>query len=84
MHTRQSLGQSNLYFCMVKIFKHIFVQKNIKMVKSIENLHCQKVVGTWGVKNISSCQIQLFMWILLPKRAFVVADGMKKPYLTCN
>jgi len=42
IHTRQS----SLYFCMVKIkkFKHIYVQKIIKVVQFIENLHCQKVV----------------------------------------
>jgi len=49
MHTRQS----SLYFCMVKIknFKHIYVQKNIKVVKFIENLHGQEVIRTWGVKE---------------------------------
>jgi len=48
MHTRED----SVYFCIVKIqnFKHIHVQKNIKVVKVIENLHGQEVVKTQGVK----------------------------------
>jgi len=48
IHTRQS----SLYFFMAKIknFKHIYVQKNIKVVQFIENLHCWKVIRPWGVK----------------------------------
>jgi len=43
MHTRQN----KLYFCTIKIknLKHIYVQKNIKVVKFIENLDGQEVVG---------------------------------------
>jgi len=49
MHTRQS----SLYFYTVKIknFKHIYVQKNIKVVEFIENLHGQEVVGPWMVND---------------------------------
>jgi len=49
IHTRQS----SLYFCMVKIkiFKHIHVQKKIKVGWFIQNLHCQNIVRPWGVKQ---------------------------------
>ncbi len=48
MHTTYN----NLYFCTVKIQKinHIYVQKNIKVVEFVENLHCQNRVSPLGVK----------------------------------
>jgi len=57
MHTRQI----SLYFCMVKIksFKHIYVQKNIKVVEFIENLHGQEVIGPWVVNKVEAGQENL-------------------------
>jgi len=82
IHTRQS----SLYFCTIKIqnFNHIYVQKNIKVVQFIENLHCQKAIRPWGVKekpylhvvwkcqrkiNKNSIHIELPKISLLPKNA---------------
>jgi len=49
MHTRQR----SLYFCMVKIqnFKHIHVQKNIKVGQFIETSIVKKLLGLKGLRN---------------------------------
>jgi len=48
IHTRQS----SLYFFTVKIkiFKHIYMQKNIKVEQFVEIIHYKKVDGPWWVK----------------------------------
>jgi len=49
------MTQNSLYFCIVKIkkFKHIYVQKNIKVEQVIVNLYCQKVIRPQGLTIIS-------------------------------
>jgi len=53
------IRQSSLYFCIVKIenFKHMHVQKNIKVERYIENVHCQEVVMPWGTKDKTLCHL---------------------------
>jgi len=54
MHTRQT----SLYFCTIEVknLKHIYVQKNIKVGRFIENFYniVKKLLGLEGLRNASN------------------------------